>query len=431
MGDMLGDISRPTISVIKLVECCGILFNIPFTEGKGKYKAPIPSNYDGTVEFLDKDFGGCITSLAGMTSSDLSNQVANDLYAKTLEPGFDYETAVNEGGLKARDMFNAIKLIMDSLEEDKNRIPVKRVNVLTFVNGTKSSYAALDAATHIFKHGKVMGCALVVDEQIKDGRMIGMMKVHLQQDLERRMKMQYHLPDHCYATSTQMCTFINQIPKLISTCIENFDSHILVYGLEEGEDFGENGDGGIPRWLVTSTDVNIPVLFTKPDSRVRPFSEVNIYRNFVIYVDEPTESALKDLFLKALLYLRPGDSVILLSITEPNTPLGDGRDSRYEMGSRAGMWIDGENVPANQPDHPSWNSDSNSKLVSTMNEMISFAQVDGMSRLETKTPGTTYAQLLSSVVRNCDADFLVVRKDIHIEYLVDTVQTVRTSIMIL
>ena len=74
-----------------------------------------------------------------MTSDQLSNKVANDLYAKTLEPGYDYEAAVNEGGLKARDLFNAIKAGDDKFRIDKSRIPITKTNVLTFVNGTKSS----------------------------------------------------------------------------------------------------------------------------------------------------------------------------------------------------------------------------------------------------------------------------------------------------
>ena len=104
---------------------------------------------------------------------------------------------MNEGGLKARDLFNAIKLVMTSLELIRAD-PYHQDERVDFVNGTKSSYAALDAATHIFKHGVVTTVALVVDEAIGDKRMIGMMKAHLVKDLQRRCKPQYKLPDHCF-----------------------------------------------------------------------------------------------------------------------------------------------------------------------------------------------------------------------------------------
>ena len=95
----------------------------------------------------------------------IKNKVANDLYAKTLEPGYDYEAAVNEGDLK-RDLFNAIKLVMTSLEWiHRSHHQDERVD---FCEWHQVPYAALDAATHIFKHGVVTTVALVVDEAIGD-----------------------------------------------------------------------------------------------------------------------------------------------------------------------------------------------------------------------------------------------------------------------
>ena len=91
----LADVSRPSVSVVKLVEACGILLGVPPTHDRSAFKAPIPSNYDATVGLLDSNFGGYVAELAKLTSDQLSNKVANDLYAKTLEPGFDYETNPN------------------------------------------------------------------------------------------------------------------------------------------------------------------------------------------------------------------------------------------------------------------------------------------------------------------------------------------------
>ena len=98
MSDLSSE-SRPTPAVVKLVESCGILLGIPPTNDRSAFKAPLPSNYDNTVRVLDSNFGGYVSELSKLTSDQLPNKVANDLYAKTLEPGYDYETAVNEGGL--------------------------------------------------------------------------------------------------------------------------------------------------------------------------------------------------------------------------------------------------------------------------------------------------------------------------------------------
>ena len=82
---------RPTPSVIKLVESCGIQ-GIPPSNDRSAFKAPLPSNYDATINILDSNFGKYVCELSKLTSRwGLSNKVANDLYAKTLEPGYDYE----------------------------------------------------------------------------------------------------------------------------------------------------------------------------------------------------------------------------------------------------------------------------------------------------------------------------------------------------
>ena len=113
--------------MIKLVEAVGILLGVPPSQEKSKYKAPMPSNYDATINLLDENYGGYLTEVARMRSESLGNKVANELFAKTLEPGFDYEQAVNDGGLAARDLFNAIQLVMMSLVADNARICLSRL----------------------------------------------------------------------------------------------------------------------------------------------------------------------------------------------------------------------------------------------------------------------------------------------------------------
>ena len=51
-----------------------------------------------------------VATVAGYAASEVPNDIARDMYAKTLEPGFEYENAAlfAEGGnnLMLRDLFN-------------------------------------------------------------------------------------------------------------------------------------------------------------------------------------------------------------------------------------------------------------------------------------------------------------------------------------
>ena len=76
---------RPPDVQIKLVEAIGIIMRIPFSSSPSRYKAPLPTNYDGTVNLLMNDLSGVISELAGYSSSSIPNDIARDLYAKTLD----------------------------------------------------------------------------------------------------------------------------------------------------------------------------------------------------------------------------------------------------------------------------------------------------------------------------------------------------------
>ena len=88
----LASIKRPSLALIKLVESTGILLGIQKKYGeKSRYKAPTPTNYDETVQKLSDDFYGCMSLISSMDISTIPNDVASELYEKTVEPGFDYE----------------------------------------------------------------------------------------------------------------------------------------------------------------------------------------------------------------------------------------------------------------------------------------------------------------------------------------------------
>ena len=426
----LKEIKRPSPAIIKLVECVGILLGIPPSTDKSLYKAPIPSNYDLTLQLLDTNFGGYISELATMTSSALSNKVANDLFAKTLEPGFGYEAAVNDGGLMCRDLFNAINLVMMSLAADEDRIPIIKTNVLTVVNGSMSSYAALDAATHIFKHGVVTAIALTAEDN-PDRRLTGMMKSHLHQDLVRRCKLQYKLPHHCFAVESINVQSSNQIADSLVESVSRNSANILVYGMEDDGTFGENGDFGVPLWAATAKECNIPVLLTKKNSRIRPFNTISMSRTFMVFMDDNQSELMSYIFLQTLLYVRPGDSVVIVAVVPSSQPKGDERSSRFEGGSRAGAWVHGEDAPANEPCQPDWNADVIAKMGQQMQDMLISAQVEGTFKIEVQTEGKTTGRLISEIAKQEAIDIIVARKRTDLEIIVETVESAPSSVLLL
>jgi len=416
--------------MIKLVEAVGILLGVPPSQDKSKYKAPMPSNYDATINLLDENYGAYLSEVSRMRSEGLGNKVANELFAKTLEPGFDYEQAVNDGGLTGRDLFNAIQLVLTSLVADHARIPIRKTNVLVAVNGTMASYAALDAATHIFKHGVVTAIALTVKES-HDRRLAGMMTAHLSQDLVRRMKMQYQVADHCYRVKSAYLDSVSDIQAMLLESVELNQANVMVYGLEEDRLFGEGGDGGVPRWLATSADVQIPVLLTKKNSRTRPFPQLFIPRTWMVYIDDISPETVHITFLNSLLFVRPGDSMIVVAIVDSAQPRGDGRVERFEMGTRTGLWVDGLEPKEEEPCKPGWNTAANESLRQQIEGMLLSAQVEGTCMIIPTASGRTKGQCLADLATEQQVDVLALRRKAHGEIIVETVQSAPCSVLLL
>ena len=99
-----------------------------------------------------------------MKSADISNEISIEMYLKIQEPGFDYEAAIIDGGLCMRELFDAVYCIISNLQEDKFRVPVRSANSLVLIDGSRSSYTALDAAQHVSNIGILTTAALIVDE---------------------------------------------------------------------------------------------------------------------------------------------------------------------------------------------------------------------------------------------------------------------------
>lgn len=441
----LKQIHRPSLSLIKLVESVGLLLGVPKSEKKSVFKAPIPSNYDSTIEELCADYSGLLGRVASIQSQDLSNEVAAEFYSKTFEPGFSYELAVNTGGLCARDLFNAIALVLVTLQTDVGRIPIAANNIFVLVTGSRSSYAALDAATHIFKHGVVTVSGCIVEEALPE-RESAMLKEHLSRDLLRRIKMLYKLPDHCFNLESMLIRSLDDAPEGVVGSMQANGCHTLVMGLEEDAIFGEGGDGALPIWAVSNLPFSDAVMLVKGRSKIRPFSVINTPRSFVVFVDG--EQFANQAFLDALAFVRPGDSMELLFIAQSSEPLGDSRDDRFGFGRRVG-WVastatengsseeskqfgGGMTVdPVNVANTPGWNDEAIAQLADHLRAMLGKARIPGNVHVLRHCDDRTVASTLCALALQLDADVLCLsRARVPLEVCVNVVQEAPCSVLL-
>jgi len=227
----LDQIRRPHISLIKLIECVGTLLNIPKSAEKSAFRAPLPTNYDNTIEKLKFDFYGILNKLSTLQSSDIKNDVASDFYNKTLEPGFDYEDAINAGGLLVRELFNVVFLILLRLQCDGNRLPIHQYNKMVLVDGTRSSYVAFDTACHIHNHGTLNILAFTVTDEDAEAHDVGGHAAHLLRDLTRRCKQHYKFQDHCFKVIGVDCNIQNleNQPQILEQQLNDTKSRYTIY----------------------------------------------------------------------------------------------------------------------------------------------------------------------------------------------------------
>lgn len=330
----LRSLDRPCNSMIRLVESIGILLGVPKTTEKSLYKAPVPSNYDETVARLSKDFYKELNYLTSLKSADIPNNVAAHFYNKTLEPAFDYEEAFSKGGLVARELYNIMMLTYFKLKADTSRPPVVEQVVTVIVDGTRSSYVAFDTACHVHNHGtlNIVVYALKKEEEQGGDAMQSSSKHHLHNDLVRRCKEHMKFQDHCYnmiSIDQQEPSPLDARDTQIEELLEEIGNDILVLGMNNS-DIGPSSYNAMAMWAAWEYEKD--VIFCKGMSLTRPFTIVNFPRKLLFYVDSRKD--IQAMFTKALKFVRPGDTAVVLSIMEERDPIGDSdKDTRFEFGS--------------------------------------------------------------------------------------------------
>lgn len=394
------------------------------------YKAPTPSNYDNTVAYLENDFYGVLNQLSILQSSGIPNDIASELFAKTQEPGYDYEAAVPSGGLICRELFNSLVLLIQTLQNDKGRAPVKNRNVLLIFDGSIASYAALDCLSHIHNHG--MLTVLSVKDYNRREDNYNLLADHSPSDLLRRCEHQYKKPSH-QVQIIDICDKLNgdytkeddRVTEVILKHMKESDSDVIIMG----KDTSKYEEDEISRLVDVLPDrTEKTVILAKNSSKVMPFSSVLISRRFLICIKASDDT--RDMFCKSLAMLRPNDTVCVLCVHESSQPKGDYRDTRFNLGG-GDHWVHGDTQKIVAYNSPGWNTEALADLKNSLYEDISTAQIAGDIRIEEEEANLTVGQQICRIALEEQADFLVLRRGYEREVTNHCIDESNASIVLL
>ena len=429
---------KPSVALIKLIEATGILLGIAPSFDKSKYKCPVPSNYDKTLDCISEDFYGILIRLAEIQSSGVTNEVSSLLYKKTLEPGFDYENAVNDGGLAMRELFNAVVLIIMNLKHDNFRLPIKCNNVMVVVDGTLSSYVAFDYGVHIFNYGtiNIVPISISTSNEYNEApyqRILGnnagrpenyLLSSFLRDDVIRRCKNQYKIVDWSLNIAEINGNDVNDMIVKVSDTMTQTQSEIIVVPMEDAN-LGLNSTSFLPLWAVW--ECHKPCLLTKTLGNMRPFPSVVYPKTYLICVKNPDD--LTAIFNATSQFVKPGDKMILFSIVNDSSAIGDNRDTRYSMGSRCN-WVTGD-LPTNKVYNKDWNTIEVRQIETNMHEILTKGQLNGKVLVAPKAVGQSISQRICQVGSQENADIIVLLKRRNKAVITECAQESSASLLIL
>jgi len=424
---------KPSPVQIQVVEAIGILMRVPMRAGKSRYKAPSPTNYDDTVDLLASDFSGVVSTVAAYTSDEIPNDIARELYAKTLEPGFAYEAAAlfADGGVNLilRDLFNSLVLIVQKMQEDRYRIPVKQRNVVVLMDGSRSSYAAVDVGVHIFNHGL---CKLAV-MKVRDGltRDDEILENHIPEDMLRRCVQQYKIPDHCFEVEQLTADNVPETVDLTRSALEKAQSTTLVMGVDVNTSTDRGNLREVLRWAAWEKD-ELTLVLAKSCSVTRPFTSLHMPRTFMVVCKSKDD--LPTLFENTVSFMNPDDFVILYCLSSNRAPEQDtANNSRFGLGNKAMCWAQNE-ADAQQeaaaleqgasttPIYPGWNDEYNKELKQQMESILEAGQVMGRARIDHRDTSQSVAVQIMQCAFEEKADVCVVQRKADLEVSLELVQ---------
>jgi hypothetical protein len=410
------EIRRPSAALVKLIEAVGILLGTPKTSSaESLYRIPRPSNYETTIGLVASDFNGILLQLANLKTSHIPNDIAAELYLKMSEPGFDYEDSIKEGGLLMRELYDAVMLVLYELQFDPYRIPVRDINVLVVVSGNRSSYAAFDAAVHVFSHGVCTVATLTVENSNKS------IQEFLCRDMQRRCKEHYKLPEFQFRIEPIVVQSADQIvPRLEESILAN-KVNTLCLGMDDCN-LGLDSQSHVLMWAAWLS--NVDIVFAKGFSKVRPFTATHAQRTILLYIEEPEKAS--EYFLKAVQFFRPGDFIVFVAVLD-DVVRGDNQDTRFGLGSRSG-WVSDSRAPP-PPAQPTL--DERAQMLNDhMSQLLQKSQMTGKVRLERRPPMTATSQVLRQTVIEESADILVLRRMKTREVIVECAQDALCTVII-
>ena len=414
--------AKPPPGLVKLVESVGILLEMPVSYSKSKYKASTPSNYDATMDKLIDEFPDIVSKLGHLNSADISNHMASDLFSKTIEVGYDYEAAVAAGGLEARDLFNCIMLIMSTLQEEKHRIPIKKMNLLVLVDGSRPSYVTLDTAAHLHKHG-ICTVTAVLDPECSSNPDV-LMYQHLASDLQRRCQEQYRMPEHSFNVEVMQrpTEGAKDLQDEVRAKMRDINSNILVVGIDKNFS-GTNTLPPVAQWAAW--EPGYLTVLVKSSSKLRPFSSNVMSRTFQCCVKSIDD--LDYLFEACLGLMSPGDHVVFSCVVDNGRPLGDNQQTRFSMGRRQ-RWVAGSSPPQYPSNRVDWNDGILETLNTRIDELAARAHISGKAVLHKHDTCKTVAQELCIVAYEENVDMMLLRRgvdrEVTLEVLTDSTCTV-------
>jgi hypothetical protein len=441
------NIKKPCSVQIKVIEAIGIIMRVPYVGEKSKFKAASPTNYDGTVDLLGRDFEGVMKQLSTFIATELPNDIAKKLYAKTLEPGFSYEDAVlfsqSNISLLLRDLFNSLILIIQGLQDDPVRIPVKQENVLILVDASRASYVAMDLGSHIFNHGMcTFGVLKIRDRMSREEEMLC---DHIPQDVERRCRQQYKLPEHYFQIKSLSADTITDTVDVVRDCMEETQSTTLVLGVDVNTWSDPSNLRDILQWALWETGSLMTVMLAKSCSITRPFTSLRMPRTFLAYCS--SEDDLLRVSISTLKFMNPDDTLLIYAVSEPREPIGDSYDTRFELGAKKNCWLrtyqdlydekqreeSGSHHGTSDlmPSYPGWNDDTNTALQQAMDTTLKKSKVQGSTRIDFRDNSKSMAQQIMQYVFQERVDVVVMERALNIEVAKELCQDAKCAVALI
>ena len=315
-------------------------------------------------------------------------------------------------------------LLLQDLQDDAYRIPVKTRNILMMSDASRSSYVALDTLAHIHKYGMCTILSLKVSDSNYD-KLSG----HVPSDLTRRIQYQFKKPNYSFEVKTidtNLSGSSEEVIQKVKHELHDMNCDTIIIGY----DYNNTSESGtlsvLINWCLWQTVLK--VILVKSSTRILPFKHISMARKFLICVKD--EQSLESFFLESLELMRPSDCACLISIPPVRDPVGDYKESRFDFGPRY-PWISGPDIPVRPGDKPGWNDEIVNSMKEKMTKLIERSQINGYIKVNYSIEFRTIGQQLCQAVIDESIDCLVCKRGSDREVSEECVQEALCTVILL